>query len=66
MNVKDIEARVAQIAGHAHEPDATAHELEDALFLDVLKAIAAGVTKPAALAAAAIKSADLDIKRWYE
>ncbi|HDR9174475.1 TPA: hypothetical protein QDB23_001688 [Burkholderia vietnamiensis] len=66
MKIAEVEARLAQIAALERVPDGSAHELEDALFLDVLKAIAAGASNPAELAAVAIKSADLHIKRWFE
>lgn len=66
MKVVDIEERVAKIAEVASKKDGEAHGLEDDLFLDVLKAIAKGAKNPAELAAAAIKSADLEINRWFE
>lgn len=66
MKVTDIEERIAKIASVASEKDGAAHGLEDGLFLDVLKAIANGAKNPKALAAAATKSADLKINRWFE
>ncbi|WP_146126630.1 MULTISPECIES: hypothetical protein [Burkholderia cepacia complex] len=66
MNVKEVETRVAKIATLQGQADGEAHGLEDDLFLDVLKAIASGARNPVELAAAAIKSADLNIKRWTE
>jgi len=66
MNVADIEERIKKIRAVAPEKDSSAHVLEDELFLDVLKAIAAGAKNPKELAAAAIVSADLEINRWFE
>lgn len=66
MNVADVEERIKQIRAVAPGKDASAHVLEDALFLDVLKAIAGGAKNPKALATAAIVSADLEINRWFE
>lgn len=66
MKVGEVEDRVAKIASLQGQKDSEAHGLEDDLFLDVLKAIASGARNPRALAAAAIKSAELDIARWFE
>jgi hypothetical protein len=66
MNLIEIEVRVSKIASLVGQKDGVAHGLEDELYLDVLKAIAAGSPNPRKLAAAAIKSAELDIKRWFE
>jgi len=66
MKVTDTEERIAKIEAAASETDGKAHELEDDLFLEVLEATANGAKNPRALAAAAIKSADLEINRWLE
>lgn len=62
MKVEDVRARVAKIVASKGDYD-IAHGMEDDLFLDVLKAIAAGAKEPKALAAEAIKSADIDFPR---
>jgi hypothetical protein len=41
-----------------------AHADEDALYLDVLTAIANGAENPAELALAALKTRDIDFARW--
>lgn len=66
MKTIDVEKRVQKIASLIGQKDGAAHVLEDGLYLDVLKAIASGAPNPRKLAEAAIKSADLDISRWYE
>jgi len=66
MLVSEIEARVAEIEQLGEQDNGRAHEKEDALFLDVLAAIASGQPDAQSLAAAAIRSAELDINRWTE
>ena len=41
-----------------------AHSAEDALYRDVLQAIADGATNAAELAAEALKTRELDFSRW--
>ena len=67
MKVREVEERVAKIAEEAKaEGSCTPHVLEDALYLDVLKAIAEGAADVRKLAAAAIKASELEFGRWYE
>jgi hypothetical protein len=53
--------RVAEIGG---DPESD-HYARDGLLLDVLKAIAAGATDPAALAVEALRVQDLELELWY-
>jgi hypothetical protein len=65
MNIKEIDERLMRIAAIASD-HARAHEAEDELHEDVLLAIAEGRCEdPAACAAAALKSLDLEFCRWY-
>lgn len=63
ITLEEIGQRVAQLAEY---DAAIAHSSEDALHREVLEAIAAGAPNAAALAAAALKSTELDFHRWYE
>lgn len=67
MKVSDVLEKVQEIAECGkNESSPDAHIMEDKLFLDVLNAIANGAKNPRALAAEAIKSAELTFSRWYE
>jgi hypothetical protein len=47
--------------------DGTAHEVEDAIYLEVLKSIASGTCPdPAGCAREALKSRDMRFPRWFE
>jgi hypothetical protein len=62
---EDVEARLVNIEA-AKGDNETAHELEDELYVDVLRAIAASeAADPQALAERALKAYDLDFTRWY-
>lgn len=56
-------ARVDEIRDQRHDDEA-AHSLEDDLWGEVLREIAAGADNAAELAAAALKSNDIDFARW--
>ena len=58
-----MKARVAHIAELCCD-DESAHSAEDALWSDVLAAIAQGADDPAGLAAAAIETIDIEFARW--
>ena len=62
MEVSEILSRVAEIAARQQDPE-VAHGMEDVLYLDVLKAIAAGANNPKELASAALKAAALEFVR---
>lgn len=64
MKVVDVENRIAAIAAQQDDWE-EAHSLEDKLYADVPRAIAAGASDGQALAAAALKSADLDFPRKF-
>jgi hypothetical protein len=64
MTVKDVQRRVAEIDALGNDPE-SAHGSEDQLYVEVLTAIAEGVSNPGELAAAALKAAELDYTRWY-
>jgi hypothetical protein len=65
MDVSLVQDRVKEIAKVVTD-DERAHGLEDALHCDVLKVIAATSQDPRAraLAAAAIKTEEIDFGRW--
>jgi hypothetical protein len=64
INLDTINARLAEIQ-HCAGDHELAHSLEDRLFRDVLTAIAAGTSdNPEELAAAALRSHDIDFHRW--
>ncbi len=65
MNVQDVVARVDAVYRYRSD-DETAHQVEDDLYVDVLKAIAAGQCEdPSGCAAAALKTQDICFARWY-
>lgn len=53
-------SRIREAAGDAEK----AHALEDALYQDVLRAIADGAEKPQELAAAALAAFEINFPRW--
>lgn len=64
MQVIDVEQRLAAIAAQQDDWE-EAHKMEDELRSEVLAAIAAGHPDAQALAAAVLKSADLDFPRKF-
>ena len=64
MEIEDVRARLETIRRIAELDDA-AHIEQDALWVDVLRAIAAGAARPAELAAAAVEARDIEFSRWY-
>jgi hypothetical protein len=72
MTVDEVDRRVSRIAalarGEIESPsrDAWAHSEEDALYLDVLRAIATGAANAEVLARAAIKTSEIKFSRWFE
>jgi hypothetical protein len=64
MTVSEVQARIAKVRQLAWD-DESAHSAEDALFLDVLAAIAKDEgDEPRELAAAALESAGVRFARW--
>lgn len=64
MTVDEVNAEVERIRAMAGD-DESAHSAEDALWEAVLRAIASGYgDKPALLASAALKTADIEFARW--
>ncbi len=64
MNADQVRQRIATIADTAGDPE-VAHSHEDALYLDLLTAIAKGeCDDPQACAREAVKSAEMDFPRW--
>lgn len=65
MTVHEVRERVAEIAAIARD-DERAHVMEDELHQAVLRAIADGTAEdPQALAAEAIRTAEIEFSRWY-
>lgn len=63
MTKEEVEARIEEIRGLTWDDEA-AHGREDDLFAAVLAAIRDGAENPAELAAAALKSCEIDFARW--
>ena len=66
LTLLDVEKRVGEIKNKVIERDYEyAHSMEDDLYVDVLKAIAAGTRNSKQMAEAALKTQELDFPRWY-
>lgn len=66
ITVAQIEARVAEVARLAETDNEAAHGEEDAIFVDLVQAIAEGrCIDPGACARAALLVCDLNYTRWY-
>ncbi|GGP55793.1 hypothetical protein [Streptomyces abikoensis] len=63
LTVEDVAHRLAEIA-HYQDDDEVAHGLEDQLYVDVLRTIAAGAPDAEILAAAALRTETLGFARW--
>lgn len=64
MTVDEVEAEVARIR-EMRLDDEAAHSAEDRLWENVLRTIASGYgDKPSSLAAAALKTIEVDFARW--
>ncbi len=65
----DIAARVRELRAYvkAREPgyQEQAHINEDAIYLDVLRAIAAGAPDAAGIARTALKASEIPFEHWY-
>jgi hypothetical protein len=64
LTVEMVRARIERLKVVARDSEA-AHEEEDAIHDDVLRAIAAGADDAVALATEALKTLDIDFSRWY-
>lgn len=63
MNVAEVKRRIQEIADA--EDNERQHLMEDALYKDVLQAIADGAANPLELAREVLEVKDLDFVRWY-
>jgi hypothetical protein len=63
ITVAEVKARVAEIRALAGD-DESAHSSEDALWAEVLQAIADGAPNAKELAKAALKTSEIDFARW--
>ncbi|MEU4105175.1 hypothetical protein AB0F16_32155 [Streptomyces tanashiensis] len=63
MTTEDVAHRLAAIHAARHD-DEVAHGLADALYRDVLAAIAAGAADAPILASAALRTETIDFDRW--
>lgn len=64
--VAEVEREVAEIEERGRWDDRAAHSHEDGLHQAVLRAIADGTAEdPQTMAAAALRTADIDFARWY-
>jgi hypothetical protein len=64
MTVEDVRALVQRVSDNEGDSE-VAHGLENALRLEVLRAIADGAENPAALAREALETQHLNFERWY-
>ena len=64
LTVEDVAQRLAHIASEADDPEA-AHSSADWLHELVLRAVAAGHPDSQILAAAALRTNDIEFDRWY-
>jgi restriction endonuclease Mrr len=62
-HIKRVIKRIEELAKEGD--DQAAHELEDSLYIDVLRAIANGAENPSKLAKEALKAHEIDYTRWY-
>jgi hypothetical protein len=63
LTAADVRRRIQEVRALANKPE-QAHACKDVLWLDVLRAIAAGAPKARALAAEAVKTAEITFSRW--
>ena len=63
LTVEQVEAKVVDIDELVSDPEA-AHAREDALYVEVLEAIAAGSPQAVELAKAALMTQNTDHERW--
>jgi hypothetical protein len=64
MRPETVREKVEEIRKAAHDPEA-AHSLEDALYAEILAAIASGgCTRPEECAAEALKTQEIEFERW--
>ena len=63
MNVKDVQEWVDRIRASSGD-DESAHGMEDALWLYVLRAIADGADSPRDLARVAASTSEIEFSRW--
>lgn len=64
LTVEDVAQRLALIASQTDDPE-TVHGAEDWLHEQVLRAVAAGHPDSQILAAAALRTYDIDFDRWF-
>lgn len=65
LTVDDARAWVARIRDVADDAE-SAHGMEDALWVEVLRTIASGATeRPSGLALAALATLEIDFPRWW-
>lgn len=64
LTVSEVDERVGDVAAVSHDSE-RAHNREDHMRRDVLRAIADGAPDPAALARAALATESIDFERWY-
>lgn len=63
MSVEEVRAEVARISA-VRGDDATAHYMQDEMFIKVLTAMRDGAGNPQALAAAALEVLGANFDRW--
>jgi hypothetical protein len=64
ITLRDVEERVEDIRRRAGDDEA-AHSREDALYRDVLESIAMGGGEWAPIAAAVLRTSEIEFDRWY-
>lgn len=66
MDLKEVRDTVALLDNHGEPTDnEIAHEMEDDLYIDVLKEVVAGNPEAREMAKEALKTQTFDFMRWY-
>ena len=66
MDLKEVRDTVALLNNHGKPTDnEMAHEMEDDLYIDVLKEVVAGNPEVREMAKEALKTQTFDFTRWY-
>lgn len=65
MTTKDVDLAVQNLVGLGDEDPEMSHEMQDDLFVRVLKETASGNPQAKEMAQIALKAIDIDFPRWY-
>lgn len=65
MTTKDVDLAVQNLVGLGDEDPEMSHEMQDDLFVRVLKETASGNPQAKEMAQIVLKAIDIDFPRWY-